>query len=311
MTSVEEDHQDFFPTYEDIRDAFVEFAYLLPKGGRLIYCSDDKGCQDVVSIVKQKRKDIRYIAYGKNAKDAGETYFYTFTNLYLESGTQNFTVQTPDFEKKLSLRVPGYHSVLNSLGAIAVCLSLWEEKGNSLNEAILDSIGKALLQFVGAKRRSEIVADIPQSPSNPYGALIIDDYAHHPTAIETTLKGFRDFYPDRLLIVSFMSHTYSRTQALIDEFASSFSAADIVFLHKIYSSARENKEKYLGNTSGEILFEKTKTHHSNVHYFDEFMDAVDPIISLIDTEPCVFITMGAGDNWKLGLAVKNRLEGKK
>ncbi len=308
MTSVEEDHQDFFPTYEAMRDAFVEFVHLLPKGGRLIYCSDDKGCQDVVSIVKQKRKDIRYIAYGKNAKAAGETYFYTFTNLYLESGTQNFTVQTPDFEKKLSLRVPGYHSVLNSLGAIAVCLSLWEEKGNSFNEAILDSIGKALLQFVGAKRRGEIIAHFEKGRGILHDTFVLDDYAHHPTAIKTTLQGFKDFYPDHKIIVSFMSHTYSRTQALIDEFASSFSAADIVFLHKIYSSARENKEKYLGNTSGEILFEKTKTHHSNVHYFDEFMDAVDPIISLIDTEPCVFITMGAGDNWKLGLAVKNRLE---
>ena len=99
MTSVEEDHQDFFPHYEDMRDAFVEFVSLLPENGRLIYCADDKGSRDVVSIVKEKRKDIRYIAYGKNAKDAGETYFYSFTNLYLESGTQNFTVQTPDFEK--------------------------------------------------------------------------------------------------------------------------------------------------------------------------------------------------------------------
>lgn len=308
MTSVEEDHQDFFPHYEDMRDAFVEFVSLLPENGRLIYCADDKGSRDVVSIVKEKRKDIRYIAYGKNAKDAGETYFYSFTNLYLESGTQNFTVQTPDFEKKLSLRVPGYHSVLNSLGAIAVCLSLWEEKGNSLNEAILDSIGKALLQFVGAKRRSEIVADIPQSPSNPYGALIIDDYAHHPTAIETTLKGFRDFYPDRLLIVSFMSHTYSRTHALLDAFSKAFSSADIVILHKIYSSARENKEKYIGNTSGEILFQKTSAHHPQVLYFDEFLDAQDEVLHLMQNKASVFITMGAGDNWKLGLAVKNRLE---
>jgi UDP-N-acetylmuramate--alanine ligase len=66
----------------------------------------------------------------------------------------------------------------------------------------------------------------------------MDDYGHHPTAIKSTLEGLKEFYPSRRLIVSFMSHTYTRTAALLDDFASSLIPADLVFLHKIYGSAR-------------------------------------------------------------------------
>ena len=373
MTSVEEDHQDFFPRYEDMRDAFVEFVLLLPDGGNLIYCSDNKGCQDVVSIVQKQRSDIRYVSYGAKPDKTGAIVHYSIhlkndsrnkvnkniQSQNFSSSGQNFIMERQSiqnnrdinsdsetsffpktFSHLFSLPVPGFHTILNTVAGIAVCIELLEIENikgqqNQLNnfkeqndkeenikrkqnlleigdwKTNLDLMAASLLKFRGAKRRGEIIAHFEKGRGILHDTFVLDDYAHHPTAIKTTLQGFKDFYPDHKIIVSFMSHTYSRTQALIDEFASSFSAADIVFLHKIYSSARENKEKYLGNTSGEILFEKTKTHHSNVHYFDEFMDAVDPIISLIDTEPCVFITMGAGDNWKLGLAVKNRLEGKK
>ncbi len=375
MTSVEEDHQDFFPTYEDMRDAFVEFAYLLPKGGRLIYCSDDKGCQDVVSIVQKQRSDIRYVSYGAKPDKTGAIVHYSIhlkndsrnkvnkniQSQNLSSSGQSFILERQSiqnnrdknsvsdtsifpktFSHLFSLPVPGFHTILNTAAGIAVCIELLEKenikrkhnqlnnfeeqneqdqnikrKHNQLNnhneleignwKTNLDSMAASLLKFRGAKRRGEIIAHFEKGRGILHDTFVLDDYAHHPTAIKTTLQGFKDFYPDHKIIVSFMSHTYSRTQALIDEFASSFSAADSVFLHKIYSSARENKEKYLGNTSGEILFEKTKTHHSNVHYFDEFMDAVDPIISLIDTKPSVFITMGAGDNWKLGKAIVEKL----
>ncbi|HUH44906.1 MAG TPA: cyanophycin synthetase, partial [Treponemataceae bacterium] len=237
------------------------------------------------------------------------------------------------FSHLFSLPVPGFHTILNTAAGIAVCIELLEienikGKHDQLNnhnqfhnqfnnqyqheigdwKKSLDLMASSLLKFRGAKRRGEIIAHFEKGKGIFHDTFILDDYAHHPTAIKTTLQGFKDFYPDHKIIVSFMSHTYSRTQALIDEFSASFSAADSVFLHKIYSSARENKEKYLGNTSGEILFEKTKTYHPNVQYFDEFLDAVDAVISLIDIEPCVFITMGAGDNWKLGKAIVEKLK---
>jgi UDP-N-acetylmuramate--alanine ligase len=126
----------------------------------------------------------------------------------------------------------------------------------------------------------------------------MDDYAHHPTAIRTTLAGLREFYPERRIIVSFMSHTYTRTAALLDEFADSFGDAYIVFLHKIYASARE---QYKGGITGETLFQKTKAaKNGNVYYIHEPLDAFEKIKAILKPGD-LFITMGAGDNWPLGV----------
>ena len=131
----------------------------------------------------------------------------------------------------------------------------------------------------------------------------MDDYGHHPTAIRSTLAGLKEFYPGRRLVLSFMSHTYTRTASLLDEFAMSFDDADIVFLHKIYSSARE---VYRGGVSGKTLFEKTRNYLSripgkgeNVFYVEEPLDGYQPLKAILKPGD-LFITMGAGDNWKLG-----------
>ena len=135
--------------------------------------------------------------------------------------------------------------------------------------------------------------------------IFIDDYGHHPTAVKTTLAGYRSFYPGRKIIVDFMSHTYTRTQALLDEFASCFESADEVVLNKIYGSAREDASS--ANVTGETLSERAKSYHKNVHYKAEFSDAADFIFGEISKkcpDECpdgyLVVTMGAGDNWKVG-----------
>lgn len=129
----------------------------------------------------------------------------------------------------------------------------------------------------------------------------MDDYAHHPTAIKTTLAGLREFYPRRRLVVSFMAHTYSRTAALLSDFAGAFESAGIVFLHKIYASARE---EYNGTVTGFSLFEKTKALRGSVYYVDEPLDALGQLKSILRPGD-LFITLGAGDNWRLGGALFN------
>jgi UDP-N-acetylmuramate--alanine ligase len=143
--------------------------------------------------------------------------------------------------------------------------------------------------FRGSKRRSEIIGE-------ERGILFMDDYGHHPTAINTTLAGLKEFYPKRQLIVSFMSHTYTRTASLLDEFAASFEKADMVILHKIYGSARE---EYRGGVTGETLFEKTKALRDNVFYVEEPLEAASLLKDILKPGD-LFVTMGAGDNWKLG-----------
>jgi UDP-N-acetylmuramate--alanine ligase len=141
----------------------------------------------------------------------------------------------------------------------------------------------------------------------------MDDYGHHPTAIRATLGGLREFYPRRRIIVSFMSHTYTRTAALLDEFAASLLGADMAFLHKIYGSARE---RYSGGVNGLSLFEKTKAAFEKekgspgqVYYTEEPEDAEETLAGLL-REGDLFITLGAGDNWRLGQKLLARWKAK-
>ena len=134
--------------------------------------------------------------------------------------------------------------------------------------------------------------------------LILDDYAHHPTAITATLAGYREFYPGRRLILDFMSHTYSRTKALLEEFGEALAAADILILHEIYASAREENP---GDVDGEQLAEAARRHGASIHFVTQVAEAL-PLVERIVQPGDLFVTMGAGNNWELGRALLNRLE---
>ena len=300
LTSVESDHQDYYPTYEAIRDAFVEYGLRLPDGGKLIYCADDPGAVEAAGLIQDKRPDIHLVPYGEQADGPFRLVFGGITG-----GRQYFYLggfgRIPFF-----LRVPGRHLVRNATAAVALSLSLFCREYSGVPDTALFSsetaglIARGLDAFRGGKRRSELVGSAGT-------VLFIDDYGHHPTAIRTTLEGYRAFYPDRKLIVDFMAHTYTRTAALLDDFAGSFFAADEVILHKIYGSAREQASA--SGVTGRSLFEKTRCLHPSVRYYDEVMDARDDLFrELSRPDPAfpagtVFVTMGAGDNWKLGRAL--------
>jgi UDP-N-acetylmuramate--alanine ligase len=102
-----------------------------------------------------------------------------------------------------------------------------------------------------------------------------------------------------------MSHTYTRTAALLDEFASSFNAADLLFLHKIYGSARE---EYGGGVTGKTLFEKTLALRDRVYYIEEPLEAAETLKNTLRPGD-LFVTMGAGDNWKLGRLLADHYRG--
>ena len=290
LTSVESDHQDYYPRYEDIRDAFVEYGRLLPPGGELIYCADDPGAAEVAMALKKEKPELALVPYGFNAH--GDYKIDRF-----EVKDERIVMRLAGFPDELRIRVPGRHTAQNVAAAIALCsILLAKEYGLSLwNEERREKIKHALEEFSGSKRRSEILGEAD-------GILFMDDYGHHPTAIKTTLEGLKDFYPHKRLIVSFMSHTYTRTAMLLDEFAASFGKADVVMLHKIYSSAREI---YHGGVTGRTLFEKTcdalgkADRKERVFYAEEAEDGAELLEGMLKPGD-LFISMGAGDNWKLG-----------
>jgi UDP-N-acetylmuramate--alanine ligase len=292
LTSVESDHQDYYPTYESIRDAFVEYGRLLPPGGELIYCADDPGAVEVAGILEKENRGLVFVSYGFGAPgDFGVTSF--------EVRHERTRISFRGFPGEWRLRIPGRHTALDAAAALALTSSLVRtefgntgkngEREGGWSKERLENVRQALEDFQGSKRRSEILGEAG-------GVLFMDDYGHHPTAIRTTLEGLKAFYPRRRLVVSFMSHTYTRTAALLDGFAAAFEKADVVFFHKIYASARE---LYQGGVNGKTLYEKTRALRGEVYYVDEPLDAAEPLKKTLRTGD-LFLTLGAGNNWSLG-----------
>ncbi len=321
LTSVESDHQDFYPTFKDIQNAFVDYICLLPEHGELIYCADDTGAAETACLAALKRPDIKLTPYGESARNPdGSVTPFTLMFGNIKDGRQYFSLA--GFDTWFSLSVFGKHMVRNANAAITLSLSLlacnlgfdsYEKIPEYILSTALTKIQNALSLFKGAKRRSEIIDRVI---INNNDVIFIDDYGHHPTAINTTLSGLKDFYPDRIIICDFMSHTYTRTKALLDEFASCFSCADKVILHKIYGSAREKIGNVLenGKTIDQALFEKISQHHKDVKYFSEILDGTDYALSELsktlpsDKTGYLFVTMGAGDNWKITKEILKRIK---
>jgi UDP-N-acetylmuramate--alanine ligase len=298
LTSIESDHQDYFPTYWDIYSAFVDYLRLLPKGGELIYCADDPGASASAREIAAERPDIDLIPYGQTAEGP-----YRLTSYENGDGEAHFRLS--GLESEFLLRVPGRHLALDASAALALAFSILgsERGGRGLvslapSAADLAASRDALARFAGSKRRSEMLGEAG-------GILFMDDYGHHPTAIRKTIRGIKEFWPQRRLVVDFMSHTYSRTKALFGDFAVSLDEADVVVMHGIYASAREIPDPII---SGRKLFEEVKRRRSSrpQYYYEGVLEGVDDIAAILKPGD-LFLTMGAGDNWKLGEALLARV----
>ena len=293
LTSVESDHQDYYPTFADIQAAFVDYICKLPQGGTLVYCADDEGAVETVQIALKKRSDIKTVPYGTKAAGPWRLEYRSVKEQKNKFWTQALG--------EAFLRVPGKHEVLDACGAAALCACLLREAGKNPSDYI-EKIKAGLEKFEGGKRRSEVTGHAKNSFGDDI--VFVDDYGHHPTAVKTTLAGFRDFYSGKKIIVDFMSHTYSRTQALLKEFAQSFDSADTVILNKIYSSARENPADF--SITGKTLADEAAKFHKDVHYKEDFDSAASFGAEILSKKAgaefpngYLFVTMGAGDNWKV------------
>jgi UDP-N-acetylmuramate--alanine ligase len=300
LTSVDHDHQDCFPAYSDIRDAFLDYLRLLPPGGEVIYCADDAGASEVVRTIRLERDDLVATPYGESAEGR-----YRLISYAAEAGRARFTLAGFDFA--FELHVPGRHLALDAAAALALSFSLLAEQHGMDKKDLsgyrqeIAAAARALAGFRGSKRRSELVGEAG-------GVLFMDDYGHHPTAIRETIRGIKAFWPGRRLVVDFMPHLYSRTKALFTEFASCLDEADVAVLHDIYASAREVPD---GSVSGRALFEAVESERSRIGagptmYFEKPLDAVSHLKKELKAGD-LFLTMGAGDNWKLGEALLDTL----
>ena len=270
VLNIDADHLDFFKDLDDIRNSFRRFAKRLPADGTLIINND---IPDYEEIVANLPCQIR--TYGSHPK--GDYTAKRITYDALACGCFDF-VKNGEILGHFQLQVPGAHNVDNALAALALA---------DLMGLPIETMQKGLLAFTGTNRRFEKKGEIG-------GVTIIDDYAHHPTEITATLTAAKD-YPHKTIWCVFQPHTYTRTKALLEDFAKALAIADNVILPDIYA-ARETDT--LG-ISSRTLMEKIHEIGGNAYYFPSF-DAIENFL----LEHCVhgdlLITMGAGDVVNIG-----------
>ncbi|MGC8877721.1 MAG: UDP-N-acetylmuramate--L-alanine ligase, partial [Anaerolineae bacterium] len=275
ITTVEWDHPDCYPTPESMRDAFVQFVGHISQEGWLVACADDIGVGEVMTHAHRNDQLHAHL----------ETY-----GLMSEADWQAVNLRENkrggyDFEivrggrsvQRVSLQMPGIHNVRNALGALVAA----EHLGVSPQHA-----AAAVSDFAGVERRFERKGEVK-------GIVVLDDYAHHPTEIRATLAAARMVYGRRPLWAVFQPHTYSRTRALLDEFAHAFTDADHVIVLDVFA-AREAKDE---KVSGALIVEHTS--HSDAHYIGEMEQAAEYILKHIEPD-AVLITLGAGDGYRVG-----------
>jgi UDP-N-acetylmuramate--alanine ligase len=180
------------------------------------------------------------------------------------------------------LNVTGEHNALNALAAIVTCLEL------GLN---LENIKKGLTGFKGTKRRMEFMGTLSS------GAMLYDDYAHHPTEIRKTLETFKKVYSNKKIVCIFQPHTYSRTKSLFEQFIISFAAADTVILIDIFPSSRESIDNSI---SSRLLAQRISRIHRDVIYFPKREDVVKYVDQKAYGRDHILVTMGAGDVYEIG-----------
>ncbi|MDU4959738.1 MAG: UDP-N-acetylmuramate--L-alanine ligase [Sporomusaceae bacterium] len=280
VTNIENDHMDYYGTMENILNAFQEFLHKLPSDGLAVMCFDNCHIREIAK--KLNRTCISY------AVDSPAD--YTARNIVSEGLKTSFDVFHHDnCLGTVTMQVPGRHNVANALAAVVVGLRL----GLTLDEA-----EKGLRVFTGAKRRFE-------TKGRQGGVWVVDDYAHHPTEISTTLRAARGIKPERLICI-FQPHRYSRTQLLRKEFGAAFTAADLLVLTDIYSAG----EHPIAGISGETLRQEVNCQTQQQVVYIEDKDAIPAYMADIVKPGDLVLTMGAGNIYTVGEELVKRLTDK-
>lgn len=269
ITNIEFDHPDYFKDLDDVISAFSEIAQKIPPQGKIFIWHEDP-----------HRKFIQAQAPIVTFGLSQEADIHATDIQFHDGGSSMKIMAFGNCLGELHLHVSGKHNILNALASIALCLEVGIPA-----EKVLDTLSR----FNGTKRRFEHIGQNS-------GALIVDDYAHHPTEIRSTLEGARLSFPDRRIRAVFQPHTFSRTEKLLQEFSESFQAADEVVIAEIFASARETN---LNTISASSLAELINQQGVNARYINSLDEIHDYLAQTLAPEDLV-LTLGAGDIYKVG-----------
>ncbi len=216
VTNIDADH---LPTYggefERLRATFLAFLHHLPFYGLAVVCSDDPGIAEIISLIKRP-----VLTYAVNEKAD----LYATDVTYLGTRSRFLATRAAGHPLPVELNLPGEHNVRNALAAIAVAQELGVDD---------QSIVKALAQFQGIDRRFQVYPNLPLDDGY---VTLVDDYGHHPTEIEATLKAVRQSWPDHRLVTVFQPHRYTRTRDLFEDFTRTLAKTDVLLLLEVYAA---------------------------------------------------------------------------
>lgn len=272
ILNIDNDHLDYFKTFDNIKSAFAKYAKLLPEDGVLVTNADDSSCLELRNVVRGK-----FITYGIKNECAN----YVAKNIRHNAlGFSEFDVFcNSKFYMHAKLSVAGKHNVSNALACIAVCSYYGIDK---------NTIFSALLKFTGAHRRLEYVGSY-------HGVAVYDDYGHHPTEIKATVDAIKDKAFNESWVI-FQPHTYSRTKNLLDDFAKALINFDHVIVTDIYAAREQNTY----NISAVDLVEKIKDYGKrDALYIKDFKEISSYIKSNAKANDLV-LTLGAGTVTEIG-----------
>ena len=268
ITNIEHDHPDFFPTYADIKASFEQFAHSLTDDGTLIACADNAGS---LTLAEERRAaGMAALTYGIDC-DAAD---WRASDLrFDEHGSEFSVIHAGDARGRARLNLPGKHNALNALAALAAAY----QRGVSV-----DMGAAALRSFKNAGRRFEVRGERD-------GIIVIDDYAHHPTAIRANIEAARQRYPQRQIWAVWQPHTYSRVQQFLADFASAFVRADHALITPVYAA----REAPIPGINGPRLAEAISAF-CPATFATTFAHAAD-IIECEITRPAAVLIFSAGD----------------
>lgn len=281
LTNLDEEHLDQYKSVDEIKKTFVNFANKVPFYCPIVLCLDDSNLQSLVPSLER-----RIITYGFSAQAdifaRGQQFekFSSISTLYWKGKKLG----------NLNLNVPGIHSIYNAMAAVAVGMDL---------DIPVSNIFQALENYRGIGRRFELKKKINN-------IMVIEDYAHHPTEIKTTLDAAKKGWPRRIIAI-FQPHRYSRLSLLMKEFGTAFNEADILIITEIYPAG----ENPIAGVSGKALYKEIlQFGHKNI-YFEQDLKKIPSIVGKLALQKDMIIVMGAGNISRVIPGIIERLGRKK
>ncbi|MFL2983554.1 MAG: UDP-N-acetylmuramate--L-alanine ligase [Candidatus Neomarinimicrobiota bacterium] len=268
VTNIELEHTDCYKNLDDLQNAFIQFCKSVPFYGEIIVCIDSPVVQNIIKKIERP-----IITYGRS-RDAA----YRAKNLRFQENKSTYSVfRAEECLGDIEINAPGEHNILNSLAAVILGL----EMGLSFK-----TIKSGIKSYNGVRRRFDI-------KGNYNNILVIDDYAHHPTEVEATLKSAKSGW-DRRIVAVFQPHLFTRTRDFFKEFANALNLADMIFITDIYPA----REEPIPGITSNLIYDEISNKYSKdcqlIQDLDDLKENLDRVIQPGD----MLITMGAGNIWR-------------